>query len=869
MAKKKPLATNRAQKATMIESERKPRTYADYDTEVKAAVQRAVAVGARDFEQVLRMTSGADPRLVRQVYDALTSGSHPGPSPPPKSSEARRLSASLPMVLPVPDPMWSQWWFSLDTVVKLANHVWTVCGSGPVAFLGAPTIGYQFAHCFDLGTKILDVDPDVVQALQAERLDAVVYDVANALPDDLKGRYSTVFVDPPWYPDLTLAFIARARELIGEGGFILCVIPSRLTRPGLIEERTDLLSRLLRSRVEVVALESECVHYRVPPFEAAAYVDVDQFRGREWRTGDVLVARVTPESRIEPAVTIAPDDRLVFSRNPQVFRVFLSQSRGDSSLSQQFEEVPEFSENTSTRQIPLEQIALWTTAKKGAMVRDIELARRLLQKWSENGDDASLTGLLEAEGYPSPDARAILDGFRALLQEQGLPERHCRRTTQEMATVRERGLSALAAQPSARKYEFHNDGFRLGFQRDRDRVLWSSAFSRLSNKTQVFSTHGHGQVRGRLSHSIEVMQLASTIAGTFGLDRDLTEAGALVHDIGHCPFGHAGEHALDHMLNSIDKDLGGFTHYEHGVDVVCWLEDMYSSPGAGSIPGLNLTPETIECIVKHTYHRQHHRIGQMTLMEKSKHRDLNAESCHLEGQAVRIADKVSYLISDLEDGILMGVFDLDDLRACRLFDYPPIDLVPERGETLHERFISQRRSILKVLMEDILTSSDRRLAEIGDLRAVRQVEDYLITFSSEIGDCVTEIWIKLQSGKLHKNERVVAANTRATRIVSDLLILYAFAPELVASPFHRLHARLASTDYMKWYIERVGESIGVSRELVSRYLYEHVIGKRIKQQGDNLLIPTADLVQAKDYVASLTNGVAEQEHRRHFGGAVA
>jgi dGTPase len=93
------------------------------------------------------------------------------------------------------------------------------------------------------------------------------------------------------------------------------------------------------------------------------------------------------------------------------------------------------------------------------------------------------------------------------------------------------------------------------------------------------------------------MQLASTIATSFGLERDLTEAGALVHDVGHTPFGHAGEYALDRILNEIDPRLGGFNHYEHGVDVVRWLEDVYRSPGVGGFPGLNLTKETVECIL--------------------------------------------------------------------------------------------------------------------------------------------------------------------------------------------------------------------------------------------------------------------------------
>jgi len=258
------------------------------------------------------------------------------------------------------------------------------------------------------------------------------------------------------------------------------------------------------------------------------------------------------------------------------------------------------------------------------------------------------------------------------------------------------------------------------------------------------------------------------------------------------------EHALNRTLNEIDARFGGFSHYEHGLDVVRWLETMYRSPGAGEIPGLNLTTETAECIIKHTFFRDNHQSSQDSLLQKSKHQDLDKRSCHLEGQAVRIADKISYLISDLEDGIRMGVFTLDALRTCRLFDRPPIDLTPDRDEGLYERFVSQRRAILKVLMEDVLTASDQQLRGMKNVEDVRNHHDYTITLSMDIQQEVTEIWRKLQAGLLHKNDRVVAANLRAARIISDLLILYAIAPELVDSRFRKSHEGLASTAYMGW-----------------------------------------------------------------------
>lgn len=840
----------------------------EHEREVKDAVARALAVGAGSFGDILRAANGADPRLVHRKYSEIKGTDAPVAVSATSASRARRLSANLPSLLPAPDPMWSQWWFTLDTTAILAQAAWTLCGGGATAFLGCPTVGYHFRNCYNLPTSILDVDPDVVASLQ-QNTDANLfrYDVVAPLPQPLIGKHSAVLLDPPWYPDITWQFICRARELLSPDGFIMCVVPSRLTRPGLIAERSSLLRQLLQCGIEIVALESERVNYRVPHFEARAYADLEDFDARQWRCGDLLILRVRPDSNPKPLGTVGHEERLVFSQNPNLLRVFLSKPRTMPALSSWFELIDEFESEVSSRHIPLEQIALWTTAKTGARVKDADVAQVLLSGWANKQPQSSVTELLLAQGINSHEVGKIVVQFREILGEDTAPGRHSRRTPVNLTDLRLASLSPFAAQPTRRKHDYSDDGFRLSFQRDRDRVLWSPALRRLANKTQVFAAQTDHALRGRLGHSIEVMALASTIASSFGLDRDLTEAGALAHDIGHCPFGHAGEHALDKTLNEIDPRLGGFNHYEHGLDVVRWLEDIYRSPGAGAIPGLNLTDETVECIIKHTYFRDKHPLSQASLLSRSKHQDLDKRMCHLEGQAVRIADKISYLISDLEDGIRMGAFKSEDLHRCRLFDRPPIDLAPERDESLYERFISQRRAILKVLMEDVLTASDGQLRTVNSVEDVRNGDDYVIAFSPAMRAEVTEVWHWLQAGILHKNERVVAANMRAARVISDLLVLFAVAPELIDSTFSKSHNGLRTTEYMSWYTRKLGPTVGVSGSLFSRYFYDHVIGRELRRQGDNYLIDTPNLVLAKDYVASLTNSLADEEHRRHFGGA--
>jgi dGTPase len=185
----------------------------------------------------------------------------------------------------------------------------------------------------------------------------------------------------------------------------------------------------------------------------------------------------------------------------------------------------------------------------------------------------------------------------------------------------------------------------------------------------------------------------------------------------------------------------------------------------------------------------------------------------LEGQAVRIAEKISYLISDLEDEIRMGAFTYEDLMSCRFFERPPIDLAPSPGESLHDRFISQRRSILKVLMEDILRARDARLTRVTGMAQVRDTREYTVDYSDPIKEDVAEIWQELQAGSLHAHPAVVAECMRAARIVRNLFLAYAIAPKLVALAFRESHRGLAAAAYIAWYEGQVGKEVGVPKRL--------------------------------------------------------
>ncbi len=474
---------------------------------------------------------------------------------------------------------------------------------------------------------------------------------------------------------------------------------------------------------------------------------------------------------------------------------------------------------------------LWIGGMSSLFKKDYKLSKKILDSWQNGGTKEETKKKLK----DIPEIEDILDKFENFLELWGGEETSFRRTDEKLEELRINYINKIIASEKPNRNDrpypdkFNDDGFRTGYQRDRDRILWSHSLKRLANKTQVFPVESDDHLRRRLTHSMEVMQIASTIAESFGLDKYLTEAGSLAHDLGHTPFGHAGEKALKEIIEKVTEGRLSFNHYEHGVDIVRWLEDVYQSPGTDGIPGLNLTNQTMECIFKHTYDKK----DQKKNYNISKHREIVGESyCHLEGQAVRIADKISYLISDLEDGIRMGIIKLDDIRDCRFFEQPPIDIVlTEKEEKLFERFISQRRSILRVIMEDVLNSTEKRLINLKknnnnnlDLNIIKNASQYIIDYSESLKKEIEEIWNKLQSGKLHKHLKVKSRNATAMRIVKELFLFFMMNPTLTDETFRNSHKKLKDeTSYIDHYqdlLALVNEknriSIGIKKSLLEK-----------------------------------------------------
>ncbi len=810
-----------------------------------------------------------------------------------KRKLARRLSADFQTKIPAPNPLLSQWWFTLNTTSLLAERVWGLANEGPAAFLGTPTIGMHYAISYGKATTILDTDLDLIKLIdelkakfKLENLNCEEYNVKDNL-SKLKRKYvlnhNVVLIDPPWYPSDIELFIYRAKMLLKEeGGYILCVIPPRLTRPGIIEERSTLIKRLLNWNFEIVALDLAFVKYRTPEFEKKAFQKIDDFTGRIWRNGDLLVLRakdiksdmdedqnikdIIEKQKAQPKI-ISFQNKKKKNLNK---RYFLYENKQNPDLKSCFIEViSDFEDNVSTRKYNEEELMLWSSDKKGVQIKNYELSKKILDNWQEGKTKEQTRDKLQNISR----IEDILDEFENFLELWGGEETSFRRTDEKLEELRIEYINKIIASEKPdredRPYpdKFKDDGFRTSYQRDRDRILWAHSLKRLANKTQLFPVESDDHLRRRLTHSIEVMQIASTIAESFGLDKYLTEAGSLAHDLGHTPFGHAGEKALKEIIEKVTEGKLSFNHYEHGVDIVRWLEDVYQSPGTDECPGLNLTNQTMECIFKHTYdieeQKQNYNI--------SKHKFFTRDSyCHLEGQAVRIADKISYLISDLEDGIRMGIIKLDDIRDCRFFERPPIDIVlTNKDEKLFDRFISQRRSILKVIMEDVLNSTEKRLITLKkdnndelDSIKIRNAGKYIIDYSESLKKEIEEIWNKLQSGKMHKHWKVKSRNAKAMRIVKQLFLFFMTNPALTDETFRNSHKKLKKEpDYFDYYISQFATeiegnktSIGIDKSL----LENHIRDEQPIKESANYIIPIYSIILAKDFVASLTDTQASK-----------
>jgi dGTPase len=364
---------------------------------------------------------------------------------------------------------------------------------------------------------------------------------------------------------------------------------------------------------------------------------------------------------------------------------------------------------------------------------------------------------------------------------------------------------------------------RSEFQRDRDRIIHSSAFRRLKHKTQVFVYHEGDHYRTRLTHTIEVSQIARALARSLGLDEDLAEALALSHDLGHTPFGHTGEDTLDECM----KEFGGFDHNAQALRVVTRLERRYAE-----YDGLNLAWETLEGLVKHNGPlleadgqptlRYVERGVPLAILEYNAQHDLElATYASGEAQAAAIADDIAYDSHDIDDGLRAGLFDIEELREVPFLDeilteidarYPGLEL----SRRIHEL----TRRVITRFVEDVVAEGDRRIAALAPTTAddIRQGAETVVCFSQKMREADASIK-RFLFAHMYRHPKVMQVRAEADDVLRDLFQRFKNEPEAMPEEWR---AHLTRDD-------------------------EARLARRVA-----------------DYIAGMTDGYAILEHRRLF-----
>jgi dGTPase len=309
--------------------------------------------------------------------------------------------------------------------------------------------------------------------------------------------------------------------------------------------------------------------------------------------------------------------------------------------------------------------------------------------------------------------------------------------------------------------------YRSPFQRDCGRIIHARAFRRLAGKTQVFTDRGSDHFRSRLTHTMEVAQIARTVARALGLNEDLTEALALVHDIGHPPFGHAGERALDDAMQHYGL---GFDHNLHALRIVEYFENRHLE-----FRGLNLTLAVREGIVKHSRDysaREHPELAAYFLDRRPP----------LEAQLIDLADEIAYLTADLDDGMEAEILTLEQIRSgVGLFEryFAPL-AAKHSGAADKLLFQETLKLMLNALADDLVVEMRRRLAAEGirDLEGIRQAPERLAAFSPEIEQLRRQAKEFLYQN-LYLCEDLTSGHRQAAEVIADLFAAWMADPSLL------------------------------------------------------------------------------------------
>jgi len=357
-------------------------------------------------------------------------------------------------------------------------------------------------------------------------------------------------------------------------------------------------------------------------------------------------------------------------------------------------------------------------------------------------------------------------------------------------------FAAFSAETRGRGFPQHDHPLRTVYQRDRDRIVHSTAFRRMEYKTQVFLAHEGDHFRTRLTHTIEVAQISRTLARNLRLNEDLTEAVALVHDVGHTPFGHSGEDVLDELLT--DRD--GFNHNRQSLRVVDILEQRYPEH-----PGLNLSYEVREGIVKHETTRA------------ITHPDFDSgEWPTLEASLVDIADEVAYNAHDIDDGLRSGLIRLDDIRDLAIWGEQRDELFGHEEGTSGGENDQTRYRLVRWLVDrkarDVLDETQRRIDALGvvDMKTLRSAPSRVCAYSEAMAASVDGLKAFLRS-RLYCHPQLMAKSERARQVVVTLFNSFKADPTLMPARFQEMllteQAETVIADYIAGMTDRYAERL--------------------------------------------------------------
>ncbi|CAM5511514.1 deoxyguanosinetriphosphate triphosphohydrolase [Eoetvoesiella caeni] len=339
-------------------------------------------------------------------------------------------------------------------------------------------------------------------------------------------------------------------------------------------------------------------------------------------------------------------------------------------------------------------------------------------------------------------------------------------------------LAPYACNPAQSRGRLHPEAppaNRSQFQRDRDRIIHCNAFRLLEYKTQVFINHEGDLFRTRLTHSIEVAQIARTLARNLGLHEDLTEAISLAHDLGHTPFGHAGQDELNACMHELMPSAGGFEHNLQSLRVVDELEERYAA-----FNGLNLCFETREGILKHCSVSHARKLGEVG------QRFLDRTQPSLEAQIANLADEIAYNNHDIDDGLRSGLITIEQLQMLEIFSTHYSQVMRRYPNLERRRAISETiRAMINTLVVDLTqtTLANIRERDPQDADAVR-ASPPLAAFSASMRAQADALKSFLLTN-LYRHYRVIRMTTKARRIVRELFVAFMNEPRLLQDEYRR------------------------------------------------------------------------------------